>query len=585
MIPEHIIDKIKEENDIVDVISEVVKLKRSGRNYTGLCPFHSEKTPSFSVSSDKQIFKCFGCGEAGNVVSFVMKYRNMSYVDALKYLADRANIVMEEQGVSRKAHDKKERLYSLNKEVARYFFNNLNKYPKGKNYFLKRGISEKTLRSFGLGYSLDSWNSVLYTFKNKYGEDILREAGLVIRNENGRVYDRFRNRVMFPVFDYKGRVIGFGGRVLDDSKPKYLNSPETAVFKKGTNLYGLNFAIKNNPGRTFIIVEGYMDVIALHQYGITNVVASLGTALTSNQARLLKRYSDKVIISYDADLAGQMATLRGLEILRTNGFDVRVLTVPNGKDPDQFIRNNGKSAFLKLADSALPLIDYRLNKAKDNIDFSNRNMVIQYARRVTEILGNLDSIEKDVYIKKISEETQITENALYDLLNENIQKASNNYQNVNTSEEFRQKSYIEPAYIKAERSILKLLLEAPDYFEYILTHISYENFITKQHIQLYKFILETKDISNLEEKKKYVESKCNNIELVKYWVNAIETEIIYEENQMIELIDDYINEIKDFKLGQEKQTLIKLVKDCESKGNFNKALEYAEKLRDLQKKF
>ncbi len=585
MIPEHIIDKIKEENDIVDVISEVVKLKRSGRNYTGLCPFHSEKTPSFSVSSDKQIFKCFGCGEAGNVVSFVMKYRNMSYVDALKYLADRANIVMEEQGVSRKAHDKKERLYSLNKEVARYFFNNLNKYPKGKNYFLKRGISEKTLRSFGLGYSLDSWNSVLYTFKNKYGEDILREAGLVIRNENGRVYDRFRNRVMFPVFDYKGRVIGFGGRVLDDSKPKYLNSPETAVFKKGTNLYGLNFAIKNNPGRTFIIVEGYMDVIALHQYGITNVVASLGTALTSNQARLLKRYSDKVIISYDADLAGQMATLRGLEILRTNGFDVRVLTVPNGKDPDEFIRNNGKSAFLKLADSALPLIDYRLNKAKDNIDFSNRNMVIQYARRVTEILGNLDSIEKDVYIKKISEETQITENALYDLLNENIQKASNNYQNVNTSEEFRQKSYIEPAYIKAERSILKLLLEAPDYFEYILTHISYENFITKQHIQLYKFILETKDISNLEEKKKYVESKCNNIELVKYWVNAIETEIIYEENQMIELIDDYINEIKDFKLGQEKQTLIKLVKDCESKGNFNKALEYAEKLRDLQKKF
>lgn len=585
MIPEHIIDKIKEENDIVDVISEVVKLKRSGRNYTGLCPFHSEKTPSFSVSSDKQIFKCFGCGEAGNVVSFVMKYRNMSYVDALKYLADRANIVMEEQGVSKKAYDKKERLYNLNKEVARYFFNNLNKYPKGKNYFLKRGISEKTLRSFGLGYSLDSWNSVLYTFKNKYGEDILREAGLVIRNENGRVYDRFRNRVMFPVFDYKGRVIGFGGRVLDDSKPKYLNSPETAVFKKGTNLYGLNFAIKNNPGRTFIIVEGYMDVIALHQYGITNVVASLGTALTSNQARLLKRYSDKVIISYDADLAGQMATLRGLEILRTNGFDVRVLTVPNGKDPDEFIRNNGKNAFLKLTDSALPLMDYRLNKAKDNIDFSNRNMVIQYARRVTEILGNLDSIEKDVYIKKISEETQITENALYDLLNENIQKASNNYQNVNTSEEIRQKSYIEPAYIKAERSILKLLLEAPDYFEYILTHIGYEDFITQQHMQLYKFILETKDISDLQDKKNYVESKCKNVELMRYWVNVIETEIIYEENQMAELIDDYINEIKDFKLEQEKQTLIKLVKDCESKGNLDKALEYAEKLRDLQKKF
>ena len=357
-ISEEILEKIKSQNDIVDVISERVRLRKAGRNFTGLCPFHNEKTPSFSVSQEKQIYKCFGCGEAGNVISFVMKDKNLPFIEAVKYLANRANIPLEiNNGEKSKSAKKKDLLYRVNVEAAKFFFSNLMNNQNAKEYFLNRGIKEETIKKFGLGFANDSWNSLMFYLRKKGINDVLlEEAGLIsVNKEKGRKYDRFRNRVMFPVFDYQGKVIGFGGRVLDDSKPKYLNSPETLVFQKGTNLYGLNFALKHNMSeRYFVIVEGYMDLISLHQYGITNVVASLGTALTINQARLLKRYADKVIISYDADMAGQMATLRGLEILRTAGFDVRVLNIPQGKDPDEYVRSNGKEACLNLINSAEP---------------------------------------------------------------------------------------------------------------------------------------------------------------------------------------------------------------------------------------
>ena len=359
-ISEEILEKIKSQNDIVDVISERVRLKKAGRNFTGLCPFHNEKTPSFSVSQEKQIYKCFGCGEAGNVISFVMKDKNLPFIEAVKYLANRANIPLKlGNGEQSQSNRKKELLYKVNVEAAKFFFSNLMNNQNAKEYFLNRGIKEETIKKFGLGYANDSWNSLMFYLRKKgINDGLLEEAGLIsVNKEKGRKYDRFRNRVMFPVFDYQGKVIGFGGRVLDDSKPKYLNSPETLVFQKGTNLYGLNFALKHNMSeRYFVIVEGYMDLISLHQYGITNVVASLGTALTINQARLLKRYADKVVISYDADLAGQMATLRGLEILRTAGFDVRVLSIPQGKDPDEYVRSNGREAFLKSIPSSAFLI-------------------------------------------------------------------------------------------------------------------------------------------------------------------------------------------------------------------------------------
>ena len=283
-ISEEILEKIKSQNDIVDVISERVRLKKAGRNFTGLCPFHNEKTPSFSVSQEKQIYKCFGCGEAGNVISFVMKDKNLPFIEAVKYLANRANIPLKlGNGEQSQSNRKKELLYKVNVEAAKFFFSNLMNNQNAKEYFLNRGIKEETIKKFGLGYANDSWNSLMFYLRKKgINDGLLEEAGLIsVNKEKGRKYDRFRNRVMFPVFDYQGKVIGFGGRVLDDSKPKYLNSPETLVFQKGTNLYGLNFALKHNmKERYFIIVEGYMDLITLHQYGITNVVASLGTALT-----------------------------------------------------------------------------------------------------------------------------------------------------------------------------------------------------------------------------------------------------------------------------------------------------------------
>ena len=425
-IREEVIERIRQDNDIVDIISENVRLKKSGRNYVGLCPFHNDKSPSLSVSQDKQIYKCFSCGEAGNVITFVMKYKKLTFYEASKYLADKAGIPLE-LGNAKESQitKKKELLYKVNTEAARYYFYNLQRTSFAKEYFLKRGIREEVIKRFGLGYAQDRWHDlIMYLKKKGFNENLLLEAGLILKSEKkGNTYDRFRNRVMFPVFDVRGKVIGFGGRVLDDSKPKYLNSPETVVFHKGTNLYGLNFATKNKLEQDYIIiVEGYMDLISLHQHGITNTVASLGTALTINQARLLKRYVNKVIISYDADVAGQTATLRGLEILRHAGLDVKVLKVPQGKDPDEFVRNNGKDAFLRLVDNALPLIEYRIKKAAEGINLRDNNELVKYGEKFAEILADLNPIEKDVYIKKISEETSIKEQAIYDLLSQVMAK-------------------------------------------------------------------------------------------------------------------------------------------------------------------
>lgn len=578
-ISDDVIEKIKSETDIVDIISESVSLKRSGRNYIGLCPFHNDKSPSFSVSQDKQIYKCFSCGEAGNVITFVMKQKNMNFVEALKYLADRVNIPLEiGRGESSQIVKKKELLYKVNNEAGRYFFSNLLNDNNSKEYFLRRGISEQTIRRFGLGYAKDGFTNLLYYLRGKgYSQETLYEAGLVLKNEKRNTYyDRFRNRVMFPVFDIKGRVIGFGGRVLDDSKPKYLNSPETIVFHKGTNLYGLNYAIKNKiVDRYFIIVEGYMDCISLHQYGITNAVASLGTALTVNQARMLKRYADKVIISYDADFAGQTATLRGLDILRDAGFEVRVLNIPEGKDPDEFLRLNGREAFLKLIDNAVTLIDYRLKKAAENINFRDEQSLIQYGRKVSKILAELDPIEKDVYIKKISETTGLKEQGLYDLIS--AEKVKKEEHNVNNLEEVRTKLYVEPAYLKSEKSLLKLMLNK-DFYEYIISEISESDFNLEAHSKIFSLIKEGNE-QNVSDLLSYVESRCDDVSSSKEWVIIQETEVM-QADDINKLINDYIVKIKSFRLIERQKDLKKEQKELESKGMIEESIRLA---LDLQK--
>ena len=584
-ITEETIERIKQESDIVDVISETVRLKRSGRNYMGLCPFHNEKSPSFSVSQDKQIYKCFGCGEAGNVLTFVMKQKNLNFIDACKYLAERANIPLDfGNGEESKLVKKKELLYKVNVEAARYFFSNLQRDKISKEYFTNRGIKEVTIKRFGLGYAKDGWQNLInYLKKRGYSESIMLEAGLVSRSQKGRIYDRFRNRVIFPVFNIKGDVIGFGGRVLDDSKPKYLNSPETLVFQKGTNLYGLNFAIKNKmEERYFVIVEGYMDLISLHQYGITNVVASLGTALTINQARLLKRYADKVIISYDADIAGQTATLRGLEILKEAGFDVRVLQIPQGKDPDEFVRSNGKDAFLKLINKAESLISYRLNKAKEGINFNDKGSLIKYGNRVAEILANLNPVEKDVYIKSISEDTGIKEQSLYDLIAMTRNTKSDDL--MNKKEEIGTKLYVEPGYIKAEKSLIKLMLE-DDCYNYINSNISSKDLNSKAHAKIFNLIKDGKE-KGLKNINLHVEAGCDDVNSSKEWVNIRELRVLKAQDKERQIMD-YIKEIKSFKLIQRREELKNKQKDLAQKGLIEESIKIAlelNKINDALKK-
>lgn len=584
-ISEEILEKIKSQNDIVDVISERVRLRKAGRNFTGLCPFHNEKTPSFSVSQEKQIYKCFGCGEAGNVISFVMKEKNLPFIEAVKYLANRANIPLEiGNGEKSKVTKRKELLYRVNVEAAKFFFSNLMNNQNAKEYFLNRGIKEETIKKFGLGFANDSWNSLMFYLRKKGINDVLlEEAGLIsVNKEKGRKYDRFRNRVMFPVFDYQGKVIGFGGRVLDDSKPKYLNSPETLVFQKGTNLYGLNFALKHNMNeRYFVIVEGYMDLISLHQYGITNVVASLGTALTINQARLLKRYADKVIISYDADMAGQMATLRGLEILRTAGFDVRVLSIPQGKDPDEYVRSNGRDAFLKLVNSAEPLIDYRIKKAEEGINFKNSQSLILYAKRIMEIISDLDPVEKDIYIKKASENTGIKEQTLYDILKSKMKdNRENNFRN--NKEEDGSKLYVEPGFLKAERAILKIMLENSEYLQYIEERISENDFILLEHKEIFTVIMLAKgeNINNIDS---FIESKLSSAKTIGELVKIRDENIFFADDVKVQ-INDFINEIQSYKLKQRIDQLRKEQKELENQGKIEESIKLAIELASVTKK-
>ncbi|MGL5085469.1 MAG: DNA primase, partial [Clostridium sp.] len=519
---------------------------------------------------------------AGNVITFVMKNKNLPFIDAVKYLGEKVNIVIQdESGKRNKTTEKKELMYKVNVEAARFYFANLMNTKGSKEYFLNRGIKEETIKKFGLGYAKDSWDNLIFHLRKKgFNDELLLEAGLVsISEKTEHKYDKFRNRVMFPVFDYRGKVIGFGGRVLDDSKPKYLNSPETLVFQKGTNLYGLNFAIKNKiPDRFFIIVEGYMDLITLHQYGITNVVASLGTALTTNQARLLKRYADKVIISYDADVAGQTATLRGLEILREAGFDVRVLNIPKGKDPDEFVRANGSEAFNKLINDAQPLIDYRLKRAEEGINFRESDSLVKYGKRVTNILADLDPVEKDVYVKKISENTGIREQTLFDVLSRELTKNIKDNNFANKKEENGTKLYVEPGFLKAERSLLKLMFD-DEYFEYIIAILREEDLILPEHKEIFAIIKESKK-GKLNNIITFIESKCRDAKTISELLK-IKEHHVFEASDSKKLIMDFIKELDNYKLNKRLEELKRKQKILESSGKIEESIQIAIELTQI----
>ena len=414
-IPEQFVDELVSRTDIVDLVSGYVRLNKKGNNYWGLCPFHSEKTASFSVSPDKQICYCFGCHKGGGAINFLMEMENLSFVEAVQQLAQRAGMQVPESDYDKGRKEKRERLLEMNKEAARYFHAQLYT-PAGAqalDYLRRRGLSQSTLTNFGLGFAPDSWDGLLNALAEKgYDKKMVLEGGLAVSNDKGRIYDRFRNRVMFPIIDVRGSVIGFGGRVMDDSKPKYLNSPEGPVYNKSRNLFALNIAKKTKEGR-IILTEGYMDTIALHQVGFDCAVASLGTALTADHAQLLARYTKEAVIAYDGDGAGVAAAQRAIPLLEKAGLKVKVLQMRGAKDPDEFIKAYGRDAFAKLLDESTNHIEYRLEKIKGKYDLKDDAQRIEFLREATGLIASLSSaVEREVYGGRAAQAAGISAEAM-----------------------------------------------------------------------------------------------------------------------------------------------------------------------------
>lgn len=415
-IPERFLDELIARTDIVDLVSESVRLTKKGGSYWGCCPFHSEKTPSFHVVPDRQIYKCFGCGKGGGAVNFVMEMENLPFRDAVAVLAKRAGMQMPEfSGPSQGMRERRDKLLEINKEAARAFHRWLYT-PEGAgglSYLQKRGLSKGTLTRFGLGFAPNSWDSLINELSRAgYDKRDLLDAGLAVSNKDGRIYDRFRNRVMFPIIDIRGNVIGFGGRVMDDSTPKYLNSPDTPVYNKSRNVFALNIAKKSKAGRV-ILTEGYMDTIALHQAGFDNAVASLGTSLTEEHAQLLSRYFKEAVISYDGDGAGVAAAQRAIPLLEKAGMKVKVLRMQGAKDPDEFIKSYGRDAFARLLDKSENQVDYRLAQIQKKYDLEDDAQKVAFLQEAAQMISTLHSaVEREIYGGHAAQTAGITPEAM-----------------------------------------------------------------------------------------------------------------------------------------------------------------------------
>ena len=488
-----IIEEVRQKNDIVDVVSQYVRLTRRGSTYFGLCPFHNEKTPSFSVTPGKQMYYCFGCGAGGNVYNFIMEYENYTFGEALKHLADRAGVELPKIEYSREVREKAEQraeLLEINKQAAQYYYYQLRTEGGkiGYQYLSGRGLSEETMRKFGLGYS-DKFGGGLYKFlKSKgYSDERLRESGLFNVDERHGMYDKFWNRVIFPIMDVNNRVIGFGGRVMGDGKPKYLNSPETKIFDKSRNLYGLNIA-RTTRKKYLILCEGYMDVISMHQAGFTNAVASLGTALTSGHASLLKRYTQEVLLLYDSDEAGIRAALRGIPILRDAGVNSRVVNLKPYKDPDEFIKNMGAEAFEERLGQASDSFMFRVSIAESEFPMDEPQGQNRFFERCAELLLELkDELERNLYIEAIVKKYR----GQYGVSAEDLRKRVNTLALKGTPAENRtqpktsggqNKKKKESASDQAQKLMLTWLVTYPGIFDKVAQYLNAEDFI----VPLYK---------------------------------------------------------------------------------------------------
>ena len=552
---DEIIDDVRQSNDIVDVISQYVRLKRSGRNYFGLCPFHNEKSPSFSVSPEKQIFHCFGCGIGGNVFTFLTKIEGINFVEAVQLLAERANIQLPtlENNMDSAKEALKAKVYKVNEFTANYYHENLYK-PESKiaqEYVKKRKLSNETLKSFQIGFS-GKFDELYRELKKQGFEDReILESGLVNKNERGQFIDRYRNRLMFPICDARGRVIAFGGRVLDDSKPKYINSPENVVYSKGRHLYGLNVAKKYDIKKRLLIVEGYMDVISLHQREIHNVVASLGTALTQQQGYLLRNHTEQIILSYDSDEAGQTAKVRAMEILQNMGCDIRVLQMEGAKDPDEYVIQYGNARFQNLVDKAISVIEFKVKILRQSLNLENTNDKIKFLNEIAKLISKIDnSMEREVYIEKIAKEYDVSKEAIYAEVNKLTYKETSDEKILNKTKPVIKHSEnintnnVSEAIKRRENTVLAILLSGD---------ISVYQII-KQNIQVEDF----KDIINQKIARKLYEEFDNGNSNI----NAIIDNLSEEEQNHITMImaedygiDDVEKAIDDVIQSYEKEKL------------------------------
>ena len=475
-IPERFLDEVIARTDLVDLVSESVRLTKKGSSYWGCCPFHSEKTPSFHVVPDRQIYKCFGCGKGGGAINFVMELENLSFREAVEVLAKRAGMQMPESvGPSADARQRREKLLELNRQAARAFHSWLYS-PEGAQglaYLQKRGLSKATLTRFGLGFAPNSWDALIRELgKQGYDKRDLLDAGLAVNNKDGRIYDRFRNRVMFPIIDVRGNVIGFGGRVMDDSTPKYLNSPDTPVYNKSRNIFALNIAKKTKADRV-ILTEGYMDTISLHQAGFDSAVASLGTALTEEHAQLLSRYFKQAIISYDGDGAGVAAAQRAIPILEKAGLKVRVLRVTGAKDPDEFIKKYGRDAFARLLDKSENQVDYRLDQLRQKFDLEDDTQKVAFLQEAAQMLAGLHSaVEREIYGGHAAQTAGVSPETMAQEINRALkvrlrrEKKQQERRDLSPASQMQPRSrglrYENIRSARAEEGVLRLLLLDPD---------------------------------------------------------------------------------------------------------------------------
>lgn len=516
---EDVIEEVRAANDIIDVIGNYVNLKRRGASYQGLCPFHHEKTPSFSVTPDKQIFHCFGCGVGGNVIRFIMKIENIGFTEAVEFLADRANITLPtydqtvgsiSQEELKRRQEAKYEMYEINKAAGRFFYENIEKSNVVQRYIVERRIEPKTVAKFGLGYALADNGLSKHLLSLGFKEENILATGLVGKSDRGILYDKFKERFMFPIFDIRKRLIAFGGRTLESKEsmkakgiPKYVNSPENLIYSKGHHLYGLNLAKGDNRKlKRILVVEGYMDVISPHQAGITNVVASLGTALTEQQGRLLRRYAEEVVLSYDSDEAGQKAKLRGIEIMQALDVPVKVLKMDGAKDPDEYIIKYGPERFEKLVENSISPVEYKVDMLKKDYNLNDTSQKIIFLTKMAEILSKEDNIiERDVYVDKFSKELNVGKEAIIAEIEKRTIRNSmktNNWQSPkpivsNNVERDKEKDNI-------EKSIIYILtLRNKDLFNILRQTYTYddvENSVNKELIKKLYNLYESGDIIN-----------------------------------------------------------------------------------------